>query len=119
MLNEKIKKSAKYWCINKSDSVVEVVVVEKYETYCTVKAFPFTWNALYKDLFPTEEIAKTELNHRILERRERIAKEISSVEDLLNMMLNAMYAEEYTDYDKIHVARQKAKELLGLDLKNF
>ena len=33
------------------------------------------------------------------------------------MMFQSMYCEEYTNYEKIEVAKNKAKELLGVELK--
>ena len=39
------------------------------------------------------------------------------MQDLLNMMFESMHCEEYTDWNKIEVAKRKSKELLGVELK--
>jgi hypothetical protein len=119
MLIKDVKENMQYWHVDRDAVVKSVIVLEKHETACKVKCHPFTWMALYEDLFLTEEAAKVANVNRIESRRKKIASEINTTEDLLHMMLMAMYAEEYTDYDKIYVAKQKAKELLGIDLRDF
>lgn len=68
------------------------------------------------DLFYTEEEALAEINIRIENEVEKISSEVNSVEDLLKMMIDCMYCEEYTNWNKIEVARRKAKELLEVEL---
>lgn len=73
--------------------------------------------AKVEDLFRTKEEAMAELSRREKREIEKISSEVNSVEDLLNMMFNCMHCEEYTDWNKIEVAKRKAKELLGVELK--
>lgn len=70
-----------------------------------------------EDLFYTKEEALAELSRRKNQVINEISSEVNSVEDLLNMMLECMYCEEYTDWNKIEVAKRKAKELLGVELE--
>lgn len=73
--------------------------------------------ALATDLFKSEEEALAELEKRKNKDIDKISKRINTVEDLLNMMFQSMYCEEYTNYERIEVAKRKAKELLGVELK--
>lgn len=74
--------------------------------------------AKVEDLFRTKEEAMTELSRRKKREIEKNSSEINSVQDLLNMMFNCMHCEEYTDWEKIEVAKRKSKELLGVELKD-
>lgn len=79
--------------------------------------FPGIYAAKENDLFKTKEEAIKENERRNNKRTEKILNEIHSVPDLLNMMFQSMYCDEYTNYEKIEVAKRKAKELLGVELK--
>ena len=93
--------------------------VNKEFVYYKIKGIDFPGTSATKetDLFKRKEEAIKEIKRRKNERVEKISNEIYTVEDLLNMMFESMHCEEYTDWEKIEVAKRKSKELLGVELK--
>ncbi len=85
---------------------------DEEKPYYKIRSLDFggTYGGLPDDLFYDRELATSKLKERELHRQKEISKDIKSVGDLLQMMYECMFCEEYTDYDKIMVARQKAKE---------
>lgn len=79
--------------------------------------FPGSSAVIATDLFKSKEAAIKEIERRKNKRKEEISSQIHSVEDLLNVMFASMYCAEYVDYEKIEVVKNKAKELLGVELK--
>lgn len=92
---------------------------EENHQYYKIRSFDFggTYGGLPDDLFYDRELAVKKLKERELSRQKDISKDIKSVGDLLQMMYECMFCEEYTDYDKIAVAKQKAKDLCGVELE--
>lgn len=96
-----------------------VVEANKGFVYYEIKGidFPGISAAKETDLFKTKEEAIKEIERRKNERVEKISNGIHTVEDLLRMMFECMHCEEYTDWNKIEVAKRRAKDLLGIELK--
>lgn len=122
MLKEDVKFEKIYCCLSHwdSDGIERVKCIEIYEDYCKVQSLTFggSWNVRLSDIFETEQAAKNEIVRRAELKKIEIANGIHSVEDLLRMMFEAMSnAEEYTDYERLAVAKEKAKELLGIELE--
>ena len=118
MEKELIKLNNRYWYIS-TYNIEEVEVLEKYDKSCKIHCITSygTCHALYENIFRTKEEAIAEGQRRSKERENKISAEIKNPEDLFKMMLNAMYAEEYTDWEKISVAKEKIKEYFGIDIK--
>lgn len=99
---------------------VEILAKEDEEKpYYKIHSLDFggTYGGFPDDLFYDKELAVKELKERESHRQKEIPQDIKSVGDLLQMMYDCMFCEEYTDYYSIAVAKQKAKELCNIELK--
>lgn len=99
---------------------VEILAKEDAEKpYYKIRSLDFggTYGGFPDDLFYDKELAVKELKERESHRQKEIPQDIKSVGDLLQMMYDCMFCEEYTDYYSIAVAKQKAKELCNIELK--
>ena len=118
MKKENIVENNKYWVIG--PYIIEpAMVTEKLDTHCRVKYLesPGSSCIMYDNIFVSKEAAIVEAQRRSKEREDNIAAGIQNPEDLFNMMIQSMYAEEYTDWEKIAVAKKKIKEYFGIDIK--
>ena len=75
-------------------------------------------DALAKNCYPTREDALKAQHAAAEAKKARYRAEIHSIEDLVAFMYDhhVSCCEEYTDWEARTVARQKAKELLGIKL---
>lgn len=126
MVEKNLKLGTHVWRYAKWSGIVEEKIdseclkTEKGQEYYALEGITVLGNSgdLIENLFMTKAAAEENTKKKREERREKMASKINTPEDLFNMMLEHMYCEEYTNYDAIDVAKQKAKELLNIDLKN-
>ena len=78
-------------------------------------------NALVEKCHPSREAAKAAQDAENNAIKDKYRSEINSVQELVQFMYNhtiATGAGEYTNWNGREVAREKAKELLGVDLED-
>ena len=74
--------------------------------------------ALLSDIYPSLEALQQGESERMDKTVAEMKSKIHDVKDLVIFMYHAtLNGEEYTNYDERRVARECAKELLGLDLE--
>lgn len=119
----KIKVNDTVWFDYKG-TVTTGVVKDLSETYVTVYVQSHTGKAKttldvrVSKCFPTKEELVKAMKEEEDRRVSSFKEQITSVEDLVEFMFNHVvcWAEEYTDWDARRAARERAKELLNINL---
>lgn len=121
-----------YFIENWTDEIIGGEILEIKNTQPTernLKAVPYLVikigksgkrDALAKNCYPTREAALKAQNAAIEATKAKYRAEIHSVEELVRFMYENTIASgacEYTDWEARTVAREKAKELLGIELE--
>jgi hypothetical protein len=101
-------------CINSNENCNDNCVYYEIKYNCG------TANALSKDIFNTYEQALKSMNERIENTKNKYRKEIKTKEDLLNFMFSYSISgcDECENYEARDVAKEKCKELFGIDIKD-
>lgn len=106
-----------YWAIGFLDKIEFCTVTEIKNDIANVKYQIGSSYIHITNLFETKEKAEEERQKRHREEEEKIAKTINTPEDLLKMMFHEMvFGAEFPNGRKIAVAKQKAKEIFGVEL---
>lgn len=125
-MNENLKEGTIVWVITSSVGVDKCKTVELRTCKNDVESFNYyelnsldhRWHygAKLENIFLTEDEAKKELQKREQKDYQEKYDSIKSMEDLLNFMYVRMFSEEYSDWEGIKAAEDKAKEF-GYNLK--
>lgn len=112
-----------HWSGTVHTGVIEDIVYENNKTIYKIHDLTCLGHTqrYEENVYPTEEACQQAIIDKDMAIQNKYAASINSVEDLIQFMYQhtiSTGAEEYTDYNARTVARNKAKELLSLDLQD-